>query len=824
MIHIHPEVPTITEASLQSIRYIPCDIKKRLSALDTAKAMGPDNIPAVMLKTCAPELAASLAKLFQYSYNTGIYPTLWNTAQSQANGKPDTELCHLVIRAPTGRNVTVFKAQRFDLWSVASLRRIITLEFYKVVINNLHSFSTQVKDHDVSCQYRNLSKVPELPMPGTKKLDLSHNSIRALTEESLLNLSSLQHLDVRCNQLKTIASGALAHLNSLRVLILAHNLLGRNFSSSDGAFSRLKNLQVLDLSENSWDSDTAALHLKNLSSLEKLHLSGNLLMKLTPDMFCGMLFLKYIFLDKNYITEITAGAFECLTDLVELNLAMNSLSCISDFHLSKLQVLNLSRNGIEFFMTSESEEEYQLQVLDLSHNRLFHFPFLPKLHQIKHLNLSSNLMISVTPDFLNNSTAWDIRNRYKELTMLNKTSNHNAHSNLSEVTFLDLSNNVLVNISHGFLNKFSSLQYLNLSGNCFQNFRIEDDDELNFLSSLDLSDNELSNISVGEDNQKLLHSLRYLYLQNNSIQLLPSRLFKVLPKIEKVNLANNNVKICNVENKTMGYDGQIHKSHNKNHCVSFSGIPTLKYLNLDGNNITQLAPYAFYQTPLTYLDLSRNKYLEVSDQALIGLERTLQYLSLRWNLIQTSKVNLTCLNHLRNLDLSYNQLDFLPYGIGCAPLHVLDIRGNNFHVLQDVIIRNVSQTLKTLYLSGNDFNCCTLTWLEILNGTDVEILDMGTAQCFHPKDNDSSTVRLLSDHMGECHDESIKKVSPLLFIISALAFLLLIGSVIALIAGECCRLCLPVGESNSEADTAPVKTDREHQIEGLFLSVIKIET
>ncbi|GCC22186.1 hypothetical protein chiPu_0000571 [Chiloscyllium punctatum] len=36
----------------------------------------------------------------------------------------------------------------------------------------------------------------------------------------------------------------------------------------------------------------------------------------------------------------------------------------------QLQVLNLSRNGIEFFMTDENKEEHHLQVLDLSHNRL----------------------------------------------------------------------------------------------------------------------------------------------------------------------------------------------------------------------------------------------------------------------------------------------------------------------------------------------------------------------------------------------------------------------------------------------------------------------
>eukprot|EP00061_Rhincodon_typus_P007528 g29300.t1 len=76
-----PVIPSITDTSLQPIRFTSCDIKKRLEALDTAKAPGPDNIPAIVLKTCAPELAALLAKLFQDSYNTGIYQTMWKIAQ-----------------------------------------------------------------------------------------------------------------------------------------------------------------------------------------------------------------------------------------------------------------------------------------------------------------------------------------------------------------------------------------------------------------------------------------------------------------------------------------------------------------------------------------------------------------------------------------------------------------------------------------------------------------------------------------------------------------------------------------------------------------------
>eukprot|EP00061_Rhincodon_typus_P002577 g17929.t1 len=43
--------------------------------------MSPDNIPATALKTCAPGLAAPIAKLFQYSYNTGIHPKMWKTSQ-----------------------------------------------------------------------------------------------------------------------------------------------------------------------------------------------------------------------------------------------------------------------------------------------------------------------------------------------------------------------------------------------------------------------------------------------------------------------------------------------------------------------------------------------------------------------------------------------------------------------------------------------------------------------------------------------------------------------------------------------------------------------
>jgi len=55
-------------------------IAKLLSLIDTRKTTGPDNIPNVMLKMCAMELAPANASLFQDSVNTVNLPEDWRNA------------------------------------------------------------------------------------------------------------------------------------------------------------------------------------------------------------------------------------------------------------------------------------------------------------------------------------------------------------------------------------------------------------------------------------------------------------------------------------------------------------------------------------------------------------------------------------------------------------------------------------------------------------------------------------------------------------------------------------------------------------------------
>ena len=54
--------------------------RQTLLQLATSKSKGPDGIPAIFLKTCAPELAPILNKLFQLSYTLGTFSTSWKLA------------------------------------------------------------------------------------------------------------------------------------------------------------------------------------------------------------------------------------------------------------------------------------------------------------------------------------------------------------------------------------------------------------------------------------------------------------------------------------------------------------------------------------------------------------------------------------------------------------------------------------------------------------------------------------------------------------------------------------------------------------------------
>ena len=78
-----PEFPDRVEDEcvLDSMQITPAQVQKELTSLDSSKAAGPDDIPAIVLKKCAEQLATPLALLYQKTLATGRLPRDWKHAK-----------------------------------------------------------------------------------------------------------------------------------------------------------------------------------------------------------------------------------------------------------------------------------------------------------------------------------------------------------------------------------------------------------------------------------------------------------------------------------------------------------------------------------------------------------------------------------------------------------------------------------------------------------------------------------------------------------------------------------------------------------------------
>ena len=63
-------------------------------------------------------------------------------------------------------------------------------------------------------------------------------------------------------------------------------------------------------------------------------------------------------------------------------------------------------------------------------------------------------------------------------------------------------------------------------------------------------------------------------------------------------------------------------------------ISSLRSLDLEGNNITELYPYSFYGASITGLSLASNRLATLTENAFLGLEGNLRSLSLKGNRIR----------------------------------------------------------------------------------------------------------------------------------------------------------------------------------------------
>lgn len=549
-------------------------------------------------------------------------------------------------------------------------------------------------------------------------LDLSHNQVQNLTEETLAYHTRFQRLNLQANKIHFIQPGLFKDMTDLKVLDLSRNHLNV-FALSKLNIGRLTTVESLDLSSNGLYTGMSDYFLSESPSLESVSLSSNSITKIARHTFSGSSSLTKISLHNNVILEIEDGAFDSLAHLRELDLSKNSIACITDFNLCHLKVLNLSKNSVELFQSARSTELYKLVSLDLSENKMLHFPLLPWNNILEYLDISRNRIQSV-----------------------NLTAEMRTKMVLTQLQYLDMSYNQLVSLPESFFYCMLSLRVLKVSNNCIGSFSISTKCFLNKLKIVDLSYNSLQSLTFGKNTLK---SLEELHLQGNNLATVDHQIFQGFPNLKHLQLQQNNLEIC--------ASSQNHQGHAD--CVSFTSIPNLNFLNLSENSLRSLPANSFADTPLASLDLSQNPGLDMEESSLSGLEDSLVDLQLRESNISRLNTDLSSLRSLKHIDLSTNQLTSMPTWNKESSIESLNLQNNNLVTLDYSTMLTLERSLKTLYMGSNPLSCCqNLGFLHMVQHSAVVVPDIETVTCIHEEYLEPVNIEKVTQEM--CHKASIQ--------------------------------------------------------------------
>nr|XP_040023159.1 transforming growth factor beta activator LRRC33 [Gasterosteus aculeatus aculeatus]XP_040023160.1 transforming growth factor beta activator LRRC33 [Gasterosteus aculeatus aculeatus]XP_040023161.1 transforming growth factor beta activator LRRC33 [Gasterosteus aculeatus aculeatus]XP_040023162.1 transforming growth factor beta activator LRRC33 [Gasterosteus aculeatus aculeatus]XP_040023163.1 transforming growth factor beta activator LRRC33 [Gasterosteus aculeatus aculeatus]XP_040023164.1 trans len=594
------------------------------------------------------------------------------------------------------------------------------------------------------CNHCNLSSVPAGLPDNLEELQLNYNNIQTLQSSSLLGYPSLNTLSLACNRLENLESNTFQHSKLLKNLNLANNNLYAGCQESSHALKTLPGLRALDLSENGLEDDMVATLLQNLTSLEYLNLSGNLLQRLDETSFVDLHQLKELDLQKNIMYEID-GAFDGNPMLQRLNLAFNYLPCLTDFHMTQLVVLNASHNFIEWFIAGQDlNDTFQLETLDLSNNKMLFFPFLPNHSHLRNLYLSQN-SISFYEHLADNGTFPNLTSTVEFYNMKTYTGNVTAqlweeslHGDISSLEILDLRGNQVDHFPKGFIQKMPALSRLHMFTNCLETLNLTSHRFSGSLYELDLSNNRLNQIVADRGTLNALGNLTYLNLSLNSLEGLPSGLFSSLAGLRSVDLSYNNVDICHPEEADPCTD-------NSSTWADWKNAASLTQLYLKGCNLKIIPLSAFAGLSLTHLELSDNPGLVVH-QSIQSLSRTIRHLGLGNTQIQDFEFS--HLQSLEYLSISRNYLTHLPPSLLNLDLKVLDLRDNRLPTIPPAQANALASKLHTVFLTGNPFNCCQTEWFRTFETTKtINMVGRSDIKC---KDLNQLTYRVEKSHSFFC--------------------------------------------------------------------------
>ncbi|NWW09665.1 TLR4 protein, partial [Oreocharis arfaki] len=214
-------------------------------------------------------------------------------------------------------------------------------------------------------------------------------------------LSRVKQLECKRCHFEDMPATKLSLFKELRVLRITKNKRLRNFKQE---FKSLRNLEVMDLSENSLTfGGCCSLQFQNCPNLKHLNLSFNSNIKLTGD-FTNVKNLLY--LDLQHTTLVGPGSypvFLSLQRLIYLDISHTKTEVKSQCTfcgLNSLQVLKMAGNSFQDNKLANNFKNLtRLHTLDISSCKLVHVDqsTFDALSELKELNISNNKILTFDP-------------------------------------------------------------------------------------------------------------------------------------------------------------------------------------------------------------------------------------------------------------------------------------------------------------------------------------------------------------------------------------------------------------------------------------------
>ncbi|XP_051821019.1 toll-like receptor 3 [Antechinus flavipes] len=501
--------------------------------------------------------------------------------------------------------IHTLQKENFDYLSNSSLRK-------------LDLSSNQLKEFSPGC-FQSIGKLYGLSLNNVQLgpvlteelcLELSGTSVRILSLSNIqltnisnmtfrgLNQTNLTMLDLSHNGLSAIANDSFAWLSHMEWLGLEYNNIGYLSSRSFYGLSKVKYLNLKRTFSKPRNAMFSFPKIDDFSfqwlkCLEYLSIEDNNLLGITTNMFTGLTSLRHIILSSSF------AYLKTLTNATFLSLAH-----------SPLLILNLTRNKISRIETGAFSWLGHLEILDLGLNEISQELTGQEwkgLENITEIYLSYNKNLTLTSDSFTSVPSLK-RLMLRRVACKQLDISPSPFHPLQNLTILDLSNNNIANINDEMLKGLNQLEILDLQHNNLARLwkHANPGGPVLFLKGLfrlhilNLESNGFDEIPA--DVFKGLSHLKMINLGLNNLNLLPDSLFDDQTFLKSLNLQKN--LITSVEKSVFGSAFQnlsvLDMSFNPFDCTCESIAWFANWLNGTHTNIKDQPNHYLCNTPPQY--------------------------------------------------------------------------------------------------------------------------------------------------------------------------------------------------------------------------------